>query len=126
MPIIRPGDTTEGKTYEEYLAGTEAYRAQFREGAEAKIKRARETSARVRRFSPIRGATTKALEARYSRESRRLFGLQSKGLTELEKPIVEQAAREKPIYKGAPAHAGEYEGEVIEKEVERIKQTLKE
>ncbi len=30
-----------------------------------------------------------------------------------------------PIYKGAPAHSGEYEGEVVEKETERIKQILK-
>ena len=30
--------------------------------------------------------------------------------------------QKKPIYKGAPAHAGEYEGEIIEKEAERIKQ----
>jgi len=32
--------------------------------------------------------------------------------------------QKKPIYKGAPAHAGEYEGEIVEKEAERIKQTL--
>jgi hypothetical protein len=32
--------------------------------------------------------------------------------------------QKKPIYKSAPAHAGEYEGEVIEKEVERIKQII--
>jgi hypothetical protein len=29
-----------------------------------------------------------------------------------------------PIYKGAPAHAGEYDSEIVEKEAERIKQTL--
>ena len=29
------------------------------------------------------------------------------------------------VYKGAPAHSGEYEGLVIEKEVQRIKQILK-
>lgn len=29
------------------------------------------------------------------------------------------------VYKGAPAHAGEYEGIVVEKEAERIKQILK-
>ena len=32
--------------------------------------------------------------------------------------------QKKPIYKGAPAHAGEYSGPVVEKEVERIKQIL--
>lgn len=33
--------------------------------------------------------------------------------------------QKKPIYKGAPAHAGEYEGRVVEKEAERIKQIFK-
>ncbi len=33
--------------------------------------------------------------------------------------------QKKPIYKGAPAHAGEYEGKVVEAEVKRIKQILK-
>lgn len=32
--------------------------------------------------------------------------------------------QKKPIYKGAPAHAGEYEGKVVENEAERIKQIL--
>lgn len=32
--------------------------------------------------------------------------------------------QKRPIYKGSPAHAGEYEGETIEKEIERIKQVL--
>ena len=32
--------------------------------------------------------------------------------------------QKRPIYKGAPAHAGEYEGEIVEKEAERIKQIL--
>lgn len=32
--------------------------------------------------------------------------------------------QKRPIYKGAPAHAGEYEGTVVEKETERIKQIL--
>ena len=32
--------------------------------------------------------------------------------------------QKRPIYKGAPAHAGEYEGEIVEKEAERIKQVL--
>jgi len=32
--------------------------------------------------------------------------------------------QKKPIYEGAPAHAGEYEGELVEKEAERIKQIL--
>ena len=32
--------------------------------------------------------------------------------------------QKKPIYKGAPAHAGEYEGKVVETEAERIKQIL--
>ena len=32
--------------------------------------------------------------------------------------------QKRPIYKGAPAHSGEYEGEIVEKEAERIKQTL--
>jgi len=32
--------------------------------------------------------------------------------------------QKKPIYKGAPAHAGEYDGEVVEKEIKRIKQIL--
>lgn len=30
--------------------------------------------------------------------------------------------QKKPVYKGAPAHAAEYGGEVVEKEAERIKQ----
>lgn len=33
--------------------------------------------------------------------------------------------QKRPIYKGAPAHSGEYEGEVVVKEAERIKQLLK-
>ncbi len=33
--------------------------------------------------------------------------------------------QKRPIYKGAPAHAGEHEGNVIENEAERIKQTLR-
>jgi len=32
--------------------------------------------------------------------------------------------QKKPIYKGSPAHAGEYDGEIIKKEAERIKQIL--
>jgi len=32
--------------------------------------------------------------------------------------------QKRPIYKGAPAHAGEYAGETVEKEAERIKQIL--
>jgi hypothetical protein len=33
--------------------------------------------------------------------------------------------QKKPIYKGAPAHSGEYESETVEKEAERIKQFIK-
>jgi len=33
--------------------------------------------------------------------------------------------QKRPIYKGAPAHSGEYEGEIVEKEAERIKQFIK-
>jgi len=33
--------------------------------------------------------------------------------------------QKRPTYKGVPAHSGEYEGEVVEKETERIKQILK-
>ena len=33
--------------------------------------------------------------------------------------------QKRPIYKYAPAHAGEYEGKVVEIEAERIKQVLK-
>jgi len=33
--------------------------------------------------------------------------------------------QKRPSYKGAPAHAGEYEGGVIENEAERIKQILR-
>ena len=32
--------------------------------------------------------------------------------------------QKKPIYKGAPAHAGEYDGDIIAKEAKRIKQIL--
>ncbi len=32
--------------------------------------------------------------------------------------------QKRPIYKSVPAHAGEYEGKVVEDEAERIKQTL--
>ena len=32
--------------------------------------------------------------------------------------------QKRPIYKGTPAHSGEYEGEVIEKEAVRIKKEL--
>lgn len=32
--------------------------------------------------------------------------------------------QKKPIYKGAPAHAGEYDSELVLKEAERIKQIL--
>ena len=33
--------------------------------------------------------------------------------------------QKRPIYKGATAHSGEYEGDLVEKEAERIKQLLK-
>lgn len=33
--------------------------------------------------------------------------------------------QKKPIYEGAPAHAGEYQGEIVKKEAERIRQILK-
>ena len=33
--------------------------------------------------------------------------------------------QKRPIYKGVPAHAGEHEGNVIENEAKRIKQTLR-
>jgi len=32
--------------------------------------------------------------------------------------------QKKPIYKGAPAHAGEYDGEIVKKEAERVKEIL--
>ena len=32
--------------------------------------------------------------------------------------------QKRPIYKGVAAHSGEYEGEVVEKEAERIKKIL--
>jgi hypothetical protein len=32
--------------------------------------------------------------------------------------------QKRPIYRGAPAHAGEYDGELVEKEAERIKQII--
>lgn len=32
--------------------------------------------------------------------------------------------QKRPIYEGTPAHSGEYFGEVVEREVERIKQIL--
>ena len=32
--------------------------------------------------------------------------------------------QKRPIYKGTPAHSGEYEGKVVENEAERIKQIL--
>ena len=33
--------------------------------------------------------------------------------------------QKRPTYKGSPAHAGEYEGKVVENEAERIKQILR-
>lgn len=33
--------------------------------------------------------------------------------------------QKRPIYKGAPAHAGEYQGKVVETEAQRIKQILR-
>jgi len=33
--------------------------------------------------------------------------------------------QKRPIYKGATAHSGEYEGDLVEKEAERIKQFIK-
>jgi len=33
--------------------------------------------------------------------------------------------QKKPIYKGTTAHSGEYDGELVEKEAERIKQILR-
>ncbi|MBZ9577598.1 hypothetical protein KJA13_00985 [Patescibacteria group bacterium] len=33
--------------------------------------------------------------------------------------------QKKPVYKGSPAHAGEYEGKVVETEAQRIKQILR-
>lgn len=32
--------------------------------------------------------------------------------------------QKKPVYQNTPAHAGEYEGEIVEKEAERIKKIL--
>jgi len=32
--------------------------------------------------------------------------------------------QKKPVYRGTTAHSGEYEGEIVEKETERIKQIL--
>lgn len=32
--------------------------------------------------------------------------------------------QKRPLYRGVPAHAAEYKGKVVEKEAERIKQTL--
>ena len=32
--------------------------------------------------------------------------------------------QKRPIYKGSPAHAGEYDSEVVRKEAERIRQLL--
>ena len=32
--------------------------------------------------------------------------------------------QKKPIYKGTPAHSADYEGEAVEREAERIKETL--
>ena len=32
--------------------------------------------------------------------------------------------QKRPIYKGAPAHAGEYDSEIVTKEAERIKQII--
>ncbi len=32
--------------------------------------------------------------------------------------------QKRPIYKGSPAHAGEYDGKIVENEAERIKQIL--
>ena len=32
--------------------------------------------------------------------------------------------QKKPSYKGSPAHSGEYKGELVEKEAERIKQII--
>jgi len=33
--------------------------------------------------------------------------------------------QKRPSYQGATAHSGEYEGKIVEDEIERIKQTLK-
>ena len=33
--------------------------------------------------------------------------------------------QKRPVYEGAPAHAGEYDGEPVSKEAERIKEILK-
>lgn len=41
-----------------------------------------------------------------------------------EKIINLHLDQKKPIYRGASAHAGEYEGELVEKEIERIKKIL--
>jgi len=32
--------------------------------------------------------------------------------------------QKKPIYKGSPAHAGEYDGPVVEQEAQRIRQAI--
>jgi len=32
--------------------------------------------------------------------------------------------QKRPVYRSAPAHAGEYDGEIVEKEAERIKEIL--
>lgn len=34
--------------------------------------------------------------------------------------------QKRPIYKGAPAHSGEYNSDIVREEAERIKKTLKE
>lgn len=33
--------------------------------------------------------------------------------------------QKRPIYKGTPAHQGEYEGDLVDKEIKRIKELLK-
>lgn len=45
----------------------------------------------------------------------------SRGTSEQEVVINLHLDQKKPIYKGVSAHSGEYDGELVEKEAERIK-----
>lgn len=48
----------------------------------------------------------------------------SRGTSEQEAVINLHLDQKKPIYRGTSAHSGEYDGELVEREAERIKQAI--
>ena len=98
--IIRPGDSTTGVGYSDYLAGTEEYRNQKSAEQQASYNRALKTSNAIVRDGgsiPAQAALNR-MQYNYNKESRNLYQQQSQGLTDINKNEFEQALADKPSY----------------------------